>query len=469
MPTPATLPRPHPAPARPAAAPVRPARQRTRLVRAPEPAPEPAPVPEPAPEPAPAPELVVEPASVPAPEPVVELAPAPVPVGGESFPPSLTHWRGPTATAGQIVLLVWIAVLAVLLVDSQSLSRRVDSSTDQVERLLVGPVARAAEQVAVPSGLVRPRLWLDTLLGTGQATSGAAFEDGDLPLADALIPDAGGLGEPAPVGDGGAAAPPPAPVGAGAGPAAEQAPGELAGGRGTPSASTAREWTYRGRDERLPRRPQPPPVLDEVPTRRPTPGRPLRLLVTGDSTSTYPGFALQSRLADDPRVRVATVWRNGTGLATPQRFDWSSFAPAEAARRQADVVVISLGANDAWPLRRRGEVYPLTTARWRAEYARRVAVLAQQLRVAGVDHVIWLTPPQVSDPVHQEVFGDITLAVRAASEYLPGLVMVDLHSGRPVVRRERQADGIHFTRDASDAIAGLVLETLTDTYPMIGP
>ena len=370
--------------------------------------------------------------------------------------PSFRAWTGGTATAAQIILLVWITVIAVLLVDSESLLRRAQSSPDQTERILLSPLAQGAVALAVPSGLTRPRQWLDALSGGDQSVSGSAFEDGALPgeFDDALP------GELAPLDAVPAAAGTPAPD-APAGSSAEvDAPGLPA---------EPREWTYRGRLTRLPRRAQPPPLLDAVPMRRPTPGRPLRVLVTGDSTSTYPGFALQAAFADDPRVRVATVWRNGTGLATPQRFDWSTFAPAEAQRRRADVVVISMGANDAWPLQRRGELYPMTTARWRAEYARRAAILAERLQRAGVAHVIWLSPPQVADPVHDEVFRDVTLAVTAAAQYQPGLVVLDLYSGRPVVRSERQADGIHFTRDASTDIAASVIQTLRDGYPMLRP
>ena len=68
--------------------------------------------------------------------------------------------------------------------------------------------------------------------------------------------------------------------------------------------------------------------------RQPTPERPLRVLVTGDSQAEFVGQRLVD-VAPHGLLRTDVVARNGTGLTRPEFFNWEVNARQEIADAQA--------------------------------------------------------------------------------------------------------------------------------------
>jgi uncharacterized protein len=212
---------------------------------------------------------------------------------------------------------------------------------------------------------------------------------------------------------------------------------------------------------------------------QPTPQRPLRVLVTGDSQAEFLG----QRLVDQSRpglLEVETAARNGTGLTNPAFFNWEINAEQEVAAREPDAVVMAIGGNDGYNVQTRdGSLYGPGEPGWETEYARRVAVVSSVLSGNGKRPVYWVPPPTARDPEFNRIFAGQNRAVKRATDAVPTLRYVDVYStlnnGRysddlEIDRRRvlaRQPDGVHFTREGAVAPVRLILDSMAEDFPAL--
>jgi hypothetical protein len=212
---------------------------------------------------------------------------------------------------------------------------------------------------------------------------------------------------------------------------------------------------------------------------QPTPERPLKVFVTGDSQAEFLG----QRLIDQSPpglLDVTTVARNGTGLTNPAFFNWEINARQEVETRDTDAVVMAIGDNDGFNVQTPdGSLYGPNDPGWETEFARRVAVVASVLSSGGRRPVYWVPPPTARDPEFNRIFRVQNRAVKRATEAVPALRYVDVYftlgkgrytdtlkiDGRQVLAR--QADGIHFTRDGAVAPARLILDAMAEDFPAL--
>jgi uncharacterized protein len=212
---------------------------------------------------------------------------------------------------------------------------------------------------------------------------------------------------------------------------------------------------------------------------QPTPTRPLRVLVTGDSQAEFFG----QRLVDQSPpglLEVETAARNGTGLTNPAFFNWEINARQEVEARDPDAVVMAIGGNDGFNVQTRdGSIYNPGDPGWETEFARRVAVVSSVLSSDGKRPVYWVPPPTARDPEFNRIFASQNRAVKRATQAVPTLRYVDVYStlnhgryseslkvdGRLVLAR--QPDGIHFTRDGAIPAARLILAAMAEDYPAL--
>ena len=212
---------------------------------------------------------------------------------------------------------------------------------------------------------------------------------------------------------------------------------------------------------------------------QPTPQRPLRVLVTGDSQAEFLG----QRLVDQSPpglLEVDTAARNGTGLTNPAFFNWEINARQEVEARDPDAVVMAIGGNDGYNVQTSdGSLYGPGDPGWETEFARRVAVVSSVLSGNGKRPVYWVPPPTARDREYNKIFASQNRAVKRATEAVPALRYVDVYStlnggrysntlkvdGRRVLAR--QPDGIHFTRDGAVPAARLILAAMAEDYPAL--
>ncbi len=115
-----------------------------------------------------------------------------------------------------------------------------------------------------------------------------------------------------------------------------------------------------------------------------------KVTVAGDSISLGVGMALRATLDEEREVKV--IGETGTGLARPDAFDWPARLETLAAEYPPDVLVLSLGSNDAQDLRdAEGETVAqmADSAAWDAEYSARLARAFDAFAGTGTT-VLWL-------------------------------------------------------------------------------
>jgi lysophospholipase L1-like esterase len=216
------------------------------------------------------------------------------------------------------------------------------------------------------------------------------------------------------------------------------------------------------------------PILDQVEFAPESVGRTLRVLVSGDSLSTFAGQELVKLMAGDPRFVVRVEWANGSGLTKPNILDWAQYARDVTAKYQPDLVVLILGGSDTTNMVSGGKLIERNSLEWTAEYSRRVQLVVNEFTANGVTNVVWAGPPPVKDNNRNLSYAKISESLSFSSAQLSSLKYLDTFTGikpqlsttafgSPVLLR--QADGLHWTREASKLIAIELKAILTPLRP----
>lgn len=115
-----------------------------------------------------------------------------------------------------------------------------------------------------------------------------------------------------------------------------------------------------------------------------------KVTVAGDSISVGLGAMLREELGDD--VEVPVIGEPGTGLARPDTFDWPARLEQLADEFPPDVLVFSLGSNDAQPLVAEDGTAGISLedeAAWDEEYRERLARSFDAFEGTGTT-VLWV-------------------------------------------------------------------------------
>lgn len=201
------------------------------------------------------------------------------------------------------------------------------------------------------------------------------------------------------------------------------------------------------------------------------------VLISGDSTVEGMDAHLAQRIGHTVRLRRG--WRGGSSLSSPQ-WDWPGMAARQVAELAPRVTIISLGANEGWPMDAPdGTRLTCCGAGWSAEYARRLRGLMATYEQGGRGHVLWMLLPRPRDPRLARIATAVNRAVRGAAAGDPGITLVRLdriltpgwrfrrtmrYRGR--VRVVRAPDGLHLS-PAGGAIAADVLVRVLGRMPQL--
>jgi lysophospholipase L1-like esterase len=221
-------------------------------------------------------------------------------------------------------------------------------------------------------------------------------------------------------------------------------------------------------------------ILNSVPVLNPTEflkenvGKTIRVLVTGDSLSTYAGQELVKLMAGDDRFVVRIEWANGSGLTKPNVLDWAQYARDVTAKYQPDLVVVILGGNDTVNMVQGGELISRDSQQWVNEYSRRTQLVVNEFIANKVTNVIWAGPPPVKDKNRNLSYSQISMSLQQAAAQLASLKLLDTFSNispkfsAPIAGSQlllRQPDGVHWTREASKLIAVELQSMLVNLRP----
>ena len=337
-------------------------------------------------------------------------------------PAGLRRAASGTSTARQLRKVILVTLLTALVLDSSGFVRTGQGTPPGLSRMLILAVGTPVDAVARALHLGGPKHWLDAALGHPDFTAGGGgMENGPAlptwgPPAAPALARRDGLGQR----------------------------GVASDGRGREAEATVGH--VRRTSPRL---------------RHPTKGDPLRVLVTGDSLSSYIGLQLSAITARSGLVDVTTVTRDGTGLTSPGLFNWEIGARQEVTGQHYDAVVMVIGANDGWPMRVNGlEITSVGSSAWVREYARRIVTVERAFTAGGQGRkVLWVGPPVPRSTTWAHIFARLNSAAGFAAPFAPGGQYVNIagptsihgrytdylsrSGGRPVLAR--QPDGVHFT------------------------
>lgn len=172
----------------------------------------------------------------------------------------------------------------------------------------------------------------------------------------------------------------------------------------------------------------PPPKVRTTPTA----ANPAVLYIAGDSDAGTFGPYLSKLLETTGVVAVKLDYKVSSGLARPDFYDWPAHFTETLPVVNPDIVVVTFGGNDAQGLTdgtgafvvQQAKGTPGGDAEWRAEYAKRVGSVMDQL---ATNHrtLIWVGIPNDNNP-------DVTARLQVQDEVVkaeaakrPGVVLID--------------------------------------------
>lgn len=194
-----------------------------------------------------------------------------------------------------------------------------------------------------------------------------------------------------------------------------------------------------------------------------------KVTVAGDSISLGFGVAMRDGVdlnTGDARTQVKAIGENGTGLARPDKFDWPGRLSELAQDFPPEVLVFSVGSNDAQDLTdERGDtvVTMADEEAWDEEYSRRLAAVFDEFEHTATS-VVWLGQLRPSD----DRIGDVNRHIHElASEVASSRAWVQVQDLGELTGSEVQgtskclsADGLHLTAECYLGAAGELSERL---------
>jgi hypothetical protein len=182
-----------------------------------------------------------------------------------------------------------------------------------------------------------------------------------------------------------------------------------------------------------------------------------KVTVAGDSISVGLGAALRSHV--DPTTVVKVIGVEGTGLARPDSFDWPARLRELARDFPPQVLVLSLGSNDAQDLVDADGtlVAPLgDTAAWEEEYRARLAASFDAFSDSGTT-VVWVGHVRTQEDrvgtINRRVH-ELATEVAADRDWVQVRDLADyLGSGEGIATTCLIEDGLHLSADCLDRAA----------------
>src|SRR5216684_6381121 len=204
----------------------------------------------------------------------------------------------------------------------------------------------------------------------------------------------------------------------------------------------------------------------------PSPGRRTVLLLGDSMIAGSLGSAIAANLSSDPNQRLVRAVQTATGLNRPDVFDWMKVIPPLLERENPQLIVCSLGANDATDIRDGDRVLEFAQAGWRTAYNQRVVAM-MRLLARQQARVLWLGLPPMRDRSFSERARYLNKIFAQAAKEVPEVEYFDLEmlvsapngayatfmrnqEGR--FARMRMDDGVHYAPSGARWIARWVVD-----------
>lgn len=189
-----------------------------------------------------------------------------------------------------------------------------------------------------------------------------------------------------------------------------------------------------------------------------------KVTVAGDSISVGLGAALREEVDDGVVVKV--IGSGGTGLARPDTFDWPARLEELARDFPPEVLVLSLGSNDAQDLADAGGATVATMADedgWDEEYRARLARSFDAFAETGT-RVVWVGHVRTEDDLVADTnrrVHDLATEVAASRDWVQVEDLAELTgSGGDSTSDCLISDGVHLSVECYGTAAGALADRL---------
>jgi uncharacterized protein len=209
------------------------------------------------------------------------------------------------------------------------------------------------------------------------------------------------------------------------------------------------------------------------------PVSPPRVWLVGDSTVQPLALGLEYVIKERgfPGPKLRTLYRNASGLARPDFFDWTKVAQSALREGSPDIAVLCIGSNDTQPLLPpgKGTHVPPLSAEWREEYARRLSAFVSLFTDKSA-RVLLLLPSFDPSRKYAESMQELSLTVRDVATTMKldlidapslladasGQFRATMKSVRGTEVPLRQLDGLHLSGYGGVVLARSVLDMLEE-------
>jgi hypothetical protein len=221
--------------------------------------------------------------------------------------------------------------------------------------------------------------------------------------------------------------------------------------------------------------PQPPPQQQQPVANRYLPEKPTYgIFVFGDGLAGGLQAGMARLTEQNDRFRVDGRFKEDSGLARPEIYDWNEAIPKIFRSNEIDVVVMFAGMNDVQTIKDQNFRYAFGAPEWMTAYATRIDQLLATLKQTGAA-IYWVGLPPMEAEDYDKSIAAIA-AIQKARVEAAGLRYIDIKpafadsAGKFIergpddtgeVRRLRDRDGIHFMRVGNNKLASLVLAAIT--------
>jgi lysophospholipase L1-like esterase len=208
-----------------------------------------------------------------------------------------------------------------------------------------------------------------------------------------------------------------------------------------------------------------------------------KLLVTGDSLAQPLDVQLARMLAGDGVVTTRDA-HLGTGISKTDLVDWGLLSTKQVKDGAPDAVVMFMGANEGFPFPggTGGKKIECCGPEWAATYATRARTMMNTYRRDGDARVYWLTLPAPRDAARQKIAKAVNAAIAVAAQpfasqvrvldmnavFTPGgafRAAMDVDGRQTLVRRQ---DGIHLNDAGASVATKIVAARIKQDFEKLG-
>jgi len=199
-------------------------------------------------------------------------------------------------------------------------------------------------------------------------------------------------------------------------------------------------------------------------------------LLVGDSLMAGIGPSLGNELLIKQHLKPQLVAKIGTGLARPDRYDWTRALSEEFKKQRFKLTVILLGTNDTQNIKIGKKGVLFGGPAWHRIYVERVEDL-MTAACRGSDAVFWLGLPTMRDPEFRRKASHLNAVIKSVARSYSCIRYIDLEEPSTDTAytayaslgvqqiKVRSPDGIHYTSAGAKLLSAYLLTKLQYSQP----